>query len=355
MRHNQMNPDDTSETEKSPPAHQHPFRRAVLRGLAVVLPPLLTIVILVWVWNTVLHYVLEPIEGAARQTIVWSMSGDVLDQVPPDLPDSDKFTKVVNGEERTVEFRYLGKAYVTLENGQAIPKEVHTAVSLKPGKEIPRTAVAYYDRWVKIRYLQRKYVIPFLLAIFILVLYLLGKFIAFGVGRFAWGTFERQILQRLPIIRHVYSSVKQVTDFIFSERDVEYTRVVAVEYPRQGIWSLGFVTGDSMLDIGSSANEPVISVLIPTSPMPATGYTITVRKSETIDLDISVDQAFQFIVSCGVVVPPQQQYAVVDSHVTPAIADRIVAHDTEELNGSERKAEQNNELSSPPPGKSAGD
>jgi uncharacterized membrane protein len=327
MRKNSDNTNNANGTRGPGPKNTHPFRRAVLRGLAVVLPPLLTIVILVWVWNTVLHYVLEPMEGTARQMMVWYMSGDVLDRVPDGLPESDIQTKVVNGETRVVEFTYEGKRYVTLDNGQAIPKNVYQQVSLSPGKDPPRTAEAYYDRFVKIRYLQRHFVIPFLLAIFILVLYLLGKFLAVGVGRFAWGSFERQILNRLPVIRHVYSSVKQVTDFIFSERDVEYTRVVAVEYPRQGIWSLGFVTGDSMIDISAAANEPVISVLIPTSPMPATGYCITVRKSDTIDLDISVDQAFQFIISCGVVVPPQQNYTVIDSRITPAIADRIPASD----------------------------
>ena len=80
-----------------------------------------------------------------------------------------------------------------------------------------------------------------------------------------------------------------------------------------------------MLDIGSAANEPVVSVLMPTSPMPATGFTVTVRKSEVIDLNITVDQAIQFVVSCGVVVPPQQHYTVVGSRIAPAIADRIPA------------------------------
>ena len=107
-------------------------------------------------------------------------------------------------------------------------------------------------------------------------------------------------------MRNVYSSVKQVTDFMFSEQEIEYTRVIAIEYPRKGIWSLGLVTGESMADIGAAANEPVLSVLIPTSPMPFTGYTINVKRSEAVDLDITLDQAFQFIVSCGVVVPPQQ-------------------------------------------------
>jgi uncharacterized membrane protein len=117
--------------------------------------------------------------------------------------------------------------------------------------------------------------------------------------------FERGI-HRLPLVRNVYSSVKQVSDFLFTEPEIEYTRVVAVEYPRKGIWSLGLVTGESMLDIRAAANEPILSVLMPTSPMPVTGFTVTIRKSETVDLNITIEQAFQFIVSCGVVVPPQQ-------------------------------------------------
>lgn len=300
----------------------HPFRRAVLRGLAVLMPPLLTIVVLVVVWNTILHYVLEPIEGMARHTLVWYWSGDVLDGVPDGV--TNKHERTI-GDQKRVAFMYRGKAYVTLENGQAIPSEVFDAVSTNPGQEDPRTAEAYYHRYVKIEWLQRQYVIPFLLGVFILICYLLGKILAAGVGRFILTATEQQILNRLPIIRHVYSSAKQVTDFFLSEREVEYTRVVAVEYPRKGIYSLGFVTGESMLDIGSAANEPVVSVLMPTSPMPATGFTVTVRRSEVIDLNITVDQAIQFIVSCGVVVPPQQHYTVVGSRIAPAIADRIPA------------------------------
>ena len=92
-----------------------------------------------------------------------------------------------------------------------------------------------------------------------------------------------------------------------TEREVEYSRVVAIEYPRRGIWSLGLVTGDSMLDITNAAGEPMVSVLVPSSPMPVTGYTMNVPRSEVTDLNITVDQAFQFCISCGVLVPPQQK------------------------------------------------
>jgi uncharacterized membrane protein len=148
-------------------------------------------------------------------------------------------------------------------------------------------------------------VIPAFTAVFILVLYLLGKFMAVRIGRFFVATFERGVL-RLPVIRNVYSSVKQVSDFLFSPRELEFTRVVAVQYPRMGIWSLGFVTSESMSDIRAAANEPMLAVLIPTSPMPVTGYTVNVKKSEALDLDLTIDQAFQFTISCGVVVPPHQ-------------------------------------------------
>jgi uncharacterized membrane protein len=115
------------------------------------------------------------------------------------------------------------------------------------------------------------------------------------------------VINRLPVIRNVYSSVKQVTDFIFSERQIGFSRVVAIEYPRQGIWAIAFVTGEGMLDVRAAANEPMLSVLVPTSPIPGTGFTVIVRKCEVLDLNMTVDQAIQYLVSCGVVVPFAQQ------------------------------------------------
>ena len=294
-------PDATAEHDKKSKVTKHrPFRRAVLRGLGVVLPPLLTIVLFLWAWNLILAYVLEPVEGMAHSAIghmVW----DVRSEQPGEAEAADY--QQVSGEEW-------------------IPRYVYDAVRENPGQNLQPTARGYFDRYVRIQYLRRTTVIPLFLSLFILILYMLGKFLAAGMGRLVWATFEN-LIQRVPIIRNVYSAVKQVTDFVFTERDIEFNRVVAVEYPRKGVWSIGFVTGESMLDIRSSANEPVLSVLMPTSPMPATGFTITVRKSETIDLDITVDQAIQFVVSCGVVVPLQQQHKEdVTGRVTAAIASR---------------------------------
>ena len=283
------------------PARSHPFRRAVLRGLTVMLPPLLTVVIIFWIANTVNEYVLKYAEKGALHVIKWSIQ-DVRE-------NRETKENQITIDNRT--YRRLPRKPSDLEepNPQFVPQEVFERVKANAdrlGQPMPSSANEVYYRYVELRWLKPQYVIPIFLVVFILLLYLLGRFLAVRMGRFALGTFEK-IIDRLPVIRSVYGSVKQVTDFVFSEkRAVEYTQVVAVEYPRKGIWSLGFVTGESMRELSQAAGEPVLSLLMPTSPMPLTGFTISVKKSETVELDITVEQAFQFIISCGVVVPVQQ-------------------------------------------------
>jgi len=327
-----------------------PFRRAVLRGLGVVMPPLLTIVLFIWAWTTIDSYVLQPIENAVAEVMVFAgMQSHVKDGIPADVVAEnirvvDKHNQRVPTAEvlhqvrsvqgivtsaplhgwRVVSFTYEGTTYVPVAGNRWVPNYVYDTVAKSPGSLVLPSATArdVYEQYIRVRYLPRWRVIPVFLVMFIGLLYLLGKFLAAGVGRMLLATFEG-IIRRLPLVRNVYSSVKQVTDFVFSEREIEYTRVVAVQYPREGIWSIGFVTGESMLDIQSAANEPVLSVLMPTSPMPATGFTVTVRKSETIDLDITIDQAIQFVVSCGVVVPPHQQPPASHDELSASIAERL--------------------------------
>ncbi len=280
-------------TEKKPGALD-PFRRAVLRGLAVLLPPLLTIVIFLWIGNTVVNYLLEPMESGARRLLLSHFQGEILEQEQV----GSEFMR--DGTEKTAH-----RPFVQTEDGRVLPAEIYDFARREIRGPMPSSADEIIQVYVERRYLRRHTVIPVFLCVFLMVLYLLGKFLAAGVGRFFWMQFER-VIHRLPLVRNVYSSVKQVTDFMFSEREIEYTRVVAIEYPRKGIWTLAMVTGESLLDIRCAANEPVLSVLVPTSPMPFTGFTVTVKKSETVDLNITIDQAFQFIVSCGVVVPTHQ-------------------------------------------------
>ncbi len=260
----------------------------MLRGLAVLCPPLLTVMIIVWVVSTTKSYFLEPVMAWAREGIVWAVA-DIRDIVEP-----------------------IDPLYHRLDNGKFIPQSVYDKVysaHKASGEPLPTTADGYYRQFVDLTYLRPFYAIPFFLSVFILLLYFLGKFMAAGIGRF-FGTLFDHLMLRVPGVRAVYSATKQVTDFVFSEHDVKFTRIVAVEYPRKGIWSMGFVTGESLASIHAAVDEPVLTVLIPYSPLPVTGCTITVRKSECIDLNLTFDQACQFIVSCGVVVPPHQVWHV---------------------------------------------
>ena len=296
-----------------------PFRRAVLAGLGVLLPPLLTLALFLWAWSLVESYVLDPVDWAARSTVV-AFIDDVHDESPKEI----KPAEIGNSEVKTGIID--GTEFVQLSTTQWIPRQIYQSVKSDPGDTDLSQANAndVYLRYVRLNYLKRPVVIVVFLCLFVIVLYVLGKFLAAGIGRITLRLFER-VINHVPIIRNVYSSVKQVTDFLFTEREMEFNRVVAVQYPSQGIWSIGFVPGESMQSVHDSIGEAVLSVLMPTSPMPATGFTITVPKSRTIDLGITVDQAIQFVVSCGVVVPINEQVLEGDSSEVKGAVESVVA------------------------------
>ncbi len=276
----------------------HPFRRAVLRGLGVVLPPLLTIVFLLWMWNAVRTYILTPAKDLALAAAV-QQNWDVLTEPPQDV-DRESFGKDALGQVKT--FKYNNKTYARLSSDEWIPAHVFKRVRENPGEELPVTAEGYYRRYYELEHFHPAFMVPLLFCLLILVLYLLGKIIAARIGRALWNYVEG-IIHHVPFINTVYSTVKKVTDVVFADNEIQFNRVVAVQYPSRGIWSVGFVTGESLPEIFAATGEPMLSVLMPTSPAPFTGFTVSVRKSETIELSISVDQAFQFVVSCGVVIP----------------------------------------------------
>jgi uncharacterized membrane protein len=266
------------------------FRGAVLRGLTLLLPPILTIVILLWVASTIDAYVLTPVKAATRETLVWVMA-DVRDDLPRgEIPANPTAT-------------IDGRSYVRLSSGQYVPADVAAWLRANvPSQPLPANGKEVYRRYVEARFLQPQAVIPIFVCVFVLVLYFLGKFLAAEIG----GLFDWGIL-RLPMVRKVYGSVKQVTDFVFGDQvHIEFKRVVVIEYPRKGLWSIGLVTGEGMLDVSAAANEPCVSIVLPTSPAIFTVKTVMVPKSKTYDVNMTIDQALQFVISCGVVVPQHQ-------------------------------------------------
>ncbi len=137
------------------------------------------------------------------------------------------------------------------------------------------------------------------------LIYIFGRFVASILGRATWRVIEHGFF-RLPVVKQIYPSVKQVTDFVLAERKMKFSRVVAVEYPRKGIWSLGLVTNTGMRTIQEALGQDMVMIFIPSSPTPVTGYTIAVRRDEIIDLPLNIDNALRLTVSGGVIMPPGQ-------------------------------------------------
>lgn len=137
------------------------------------------------------------------------------------------------------------------------------------------------------------------------IVWLIGFVLATYVGRVLFRRLDRAY-RRIPLIRVVYPAVKQVTDFFLVRRNVRFSRVVAVQYPRLGVYSIGFITGDGLSQIRAEDGEQLMSVFIPSSPAPITGYTLFIRRSEVISLDLSIDEAIKLVVSGGVVVPDRE-------------------------------------------------
>ncbi len=133
----------------------------------------------------------------------------------------------------------------------------------------------------------------------ILIIGLMARNIA---GRWLLDLGER-LLQAIPLAGQVYKTLKQLLETLLKDSNGKFRRVVLVEYPRPGIWAIAFVTGAMSNEIQSQMSRPVISIFVPTTPNPTTGWYAVVPEEDVINLSISVEDAFKIVVSGGIVAP----------------------------------------------------
>lgn len=214
------------------------FRAYFVRGLAVLLPTILTIWIFVWGYRFISENISTPINHGLVKIIILSGSP---------TPKEDLVRFWVHG---------LGSAA------------------------------------------------GFLLAL--VVVCLVGMVLASVVGRTLWKILEK-FLVTAPVIKSVYPYIKQFTDFLLTQIDhgqkLPFSRVVAVEYPRKGIWSIGLITSQGTRKIPGAGDSEFVTVFIPNSPMPVTGFTVIAAKDQTRNLDMSIEEALRFVASVGVIGP----------------------------------------------------
>ena len=149
--------------------------------------------------------------------------------------------------------------------------------------------------------------LPGLGAVFaFLVLLVTGLLVTNLIGRRLVAYWE-DVLNRIPLVRSIYGSVKSFTETVFSQSNKSFRKVVIVEYPRTGMWSIGLITAENVHEISEKTGEQQVCVYVPTTPNPTSGLIVMVPRSQIIELDMSVDAAMKMIVTLGVVIPPAPQ------------------------------------------------
>jgi uncharacterized membrane protein len=139
----------------------------------------------------------------------------------------------------------------------------------------------------------------------LLVVFLTGLITTNIVGQKLVRFWER-VLARIPVVKSIYYSVKQVSDTLFSGTGVAFRKVLLVRYPHPEAWSVAFQTGHPARDVADMLPEEHVGVFIPTTPSPVNGFFFFVKRKDVIELDMNVDEALKYIVSMGVVAPPMR-------------------------------------------------
>lgn len=265
------------------------FRRFFGRGLGILLPSIVTLWLLYQVFVFLFNNVAQPINYGIRSTILWS-----IDTFVDDPESQPQFFRTTPGGVST-------RVDLLVEQGELTPEEVSDNPALAQEK-----ARESLQREQLRRVWEKEYPLLQLsgLVLAIILIYLAGLLLGNYIGRRLYTRVER-LISRVPGFKQVYPHVKQVVDLIFGDSPMKaFSEVVMVQYPREQLWSIGFVTGEGYGEIRDAMDgEDVVSIFVPTSPTPMTGFVINARRSEIRSLDMTVDQALRFVITAGVLTP----------------------------------------------------
>ena len=306
------------------------FKRFFLRGLVVLLPSVLTLWIVVMAYQFVDKNIAEPINRGIRLAL-----HNTARYAPAIQERFDPTELQLNAE---ISGRAEGRGLVNREGerrrlrerlaGDPSEEELNAAIAdhARVQRVFGRDGVRAEMRQTNIRlWWNERWYMDFIgLIVAIISVYTAGRLLGGYFGRKIYERLER-LLTTLPIFKQLYPSVKQVVDFLFSdEQPMKFNRVVVTEYPRKGIWSVGFLTGPTMKSISMQSGDAV-TIFIPSSPTPFTGYTITVPRDEVLEIPVTVDEAIRFAVSGGVLIPDHQSLEEIREDATKVIEKKTAS------------------------------
>jgi uncharacterized membrane protein len=268
-----------------PVVSKSPRGQFFLRGVGVVLPSVLMLWIFVAAYRFVDSNIAEPINSGLRLVAALSAESIPLEQFLPT------------------------EAEVAAEQTRALQLRLDTSASAARWTLVREHISAWWNaRW---------YLDLVGLVIAVVAVYALGRLVGGFLGRTLLAAFEAGLLT-VPGIRQVYPALKQVVEFLFggTKKRLDFNRVVMIEYPRAGVWSMGLVTGETAPQLVATVGDS-LTVFVPSSPTPFTGWIISVPKSQVHEVDLTIDEALRYLVSAGVVVPQARPSA----RETPAITN----------------------------------
>lgn len=272
-----------------------------VRGMAVLLPTVMTVVIVASVLQFVGTYLTSPVNRVIYGFLEgngfgWNLLSIMeIDPYDREFIDDD----LLPGELVDLSFAMGGMASMEFKAAlQSYRDEQQTFVRDHGSLAIDSE---------KLREATKAQVPPILGVLISAAIVLTLGYLASGfLGRRLISTFDRAF-STIPFVRSVYPYSKQVVDFFLSDNEIEFDTVVAAPYPSDGVWSVGFVTGNGMRGLNEALDSSLVPVFIPTSPMPMTGFTVFIETDRLIPLDLSVEEALRVTVSAGVLVPEEQR------------------------------------------------
>lgn len=252
------------------------YKRVFLRGLATVLPTVLTLWIVLATYAFVDVSIAGPISDGIKTRLVESPQGnELLFRVWENLAFLRRPTPAPPppGLTPPEEVRYLERERERIEGLEVVRRE-----------DLRRELDQRFPKWV-----------GFLLAV--VAVFVVGFFMASFLGSWLWSLLESWAV-RIPLVKSIYPGAKQLVNFFFSDGGATFQAVVAVEFPRSGLWSIGFLTSENVPEIEVKAGEKVRGVYLGT---PAAGQVVLARESEIVPVDMTVDEALKFLMSGGVI------------------------------------------------------
>lgn len=242
--------------ERTPDSIRERYKSAFFKGLAAILPTVLTVYILLATYNFVDQNVAVPINNAIKAQL-----------------------KTEAGRE------------IAVRSLKIDPELLHE----RQAKAFERAVEEKFPDWV-----------GFAFAIFIC--FFVGFFIASFLGKRIWSAVERWFM-RMPVVRAIYPSAKQITEFFIKDetKGQQFSRVGFVPFPTEGQWSLGFVMAEGFQTMDRHVGARLQSVFVPMAPTPVTGFVVLVPEEKIVAVDMSVDEAFRYYVTAGLVIPDRHK------------------------------------------------